>query len=422
MTTPQNKPLNRAQWMVLFAALLGWMFDGLEMGLFPIAARPALMDLMKISSGTPVPGGEAVVAVWISYLTALFLVGAACGGVLFGWLGDKVGRVRSMAMSILAYSFFTGCCYFAVQPWQLGICRFASALGMGGEWALGVALVMESWPERLRPTLAGVIGAAGNAGYLLIALLAMNYKVTPQSWRWTMLACALPALLAFFIIGLIPESERWKQSMKQGGSKPFREIFGPKLLRPTLLATAFATIALIGTWAAVTGFLPSWVDQLAGPKDPYAKGKVQFVVSIGAIIGCYFAPLIGGRFGRRPAYFGLCLFSLVVCGFLFGWLREYNGFFLFVSGLAGCATAAFYGWLPLYLPELFPTRVRTTGQGLSYNFGRILAAVGVLCMGQLMSLFHGSYPHACGTIILVYVVGMVLIWFAPETKGRPLPE
>jgi MFS family permease len=417
MSTLQNKPIGKSQWMVLFAALLGWMFDGLEMGLFPVAARPALMDLMKVG-----PGNEAIVGTWISYFTAVFLVGAAAGGVLFGWLGDKLGRVRSMALSILAYSFFTGCCYFATAPWQLAVCRFASALGMGGEWGLGVALVMESWPERLRPVLAGVIGAAGNVGYLLVGVLAMQFRVTPESWRWTMLVCSSPALLAFLIMILIPESERWKESVKQGSSKPFQEIFGPKLRKPTLLATAFATIALIGTWGAVTGFLPSWADQLAGQQDPYAKGKVQFVVSIGAIIGCFFAGIFGGRFGRRPAYFGLCVFSLVVCGFLFGKLREYNTLFLIVSGLAGCGTAAFYGWLPLYLPELFPTRVRTTGQGLSYNFGRILTAVGVLCVGQLMHFFNGSYPHACGTIILIYVLGMVLIWFAPETKGKPLPE
>ena len=423
MNASESKPLGKTQWLVLLAALLGWMFDGLEMGLFPIAARPALMDLMHLSGGAvPAPGSEAMVARWISYLTAVFLVGAACGGVVFGWLGDKVGRVRSMALSIFVYSFFTGCCYFAAQPWQLGVCRLASALGMGGEWALGVALVMECWPEKLRPVLAGVIGAAGNAGYLLIAALAMNFRVTPESWRWTMLAGALPALLAFCVLVVIPESQRWKESVKQGGAKPLREIFSGRLLRPTLLATAFATIALIGTWGAVTGFLPSWADQLAGPKNPYAKGTVQFVVSIGAIIGCFFAPIIGGRFGRRPTYFGLCLCSLIVCSFLFFRLREYNLLFIVTAGMAGCATASFYGWLPLYLPELFPTRVRTTGQGLSYNFGRMLAAVGVLGTGQLMQFFHGSYPHACGTIIFIYVLGMVLIWLAPETRGKPLPE
>ena len=143
--TPATTSLGRQQWLVLAAAMLGWMFDGLEMGLFPIAARPALQDLLAITD-------DRLIGQWNSYLVALFLGGAACGGLLFGWLGDRMGRVRTMALSILAYSFFTGCCYFAAAPWQLGVLRFFAALGMGGEWALGVALVMECWPERLRPS------------------------------------------------------------------------------------------------------------------------------------------------------------------------------------------------------------------------------------------------------------------------------
>jgi hypothetical protein len=201
---------------------------------------------------------------------------------------------------------------------------------------------------------------------------------------------------------------------------------------------------LIGTWGAISQFLISWTDQLAGPSQPHAKATTQFVISIGAIIGCLIAPVVGGRIGRRPAYFGLCLFSLIVSGYLFGVMRilpesvrahiptamqsllggftEYNAAFLVTCGVAGAFTAAFYGWLPLYLPELFPTRVRATGQGLSFNFGRILAGVGALTTGQLMAYFDSSYPRACAAITLVYVVGLVLIWFAPETRGKPLPE
>jgi SHS family sialic acid transporter-like MFS transporter len=411
----ENKPLSFSQWVVLAAAFLGWMFDGLEMGLFPIAARPALQDLM--------PGAtEAEIGEWISYLVASFLLGAAAGGLVFGWLGDRVGRVRTMALTILAYSVFTGCCYFATAAWHLAAFRFLAALGMGGEWALGVALVMECWPEKFRPLLAGVIGAASNVGFLLIAVVGMCFKVTPDSWRWIMLAGAAPALLTFFILVLIPESQRWKDSVKKSVAKPIREIFTTRLAGPTLLAIAFASIALIGTWGAVSQFLPSWTDQLAGPERPHAKATVQFIISIGAILGCLAAPLIGGRIGRRPAYFGLCLLSLVFCGYLFRFLTEYNTWFMVVCGLVGAVTAAFYGWLPLYLPELFPTRVRATGQGLSFNFGRILAAVGALTTGQLMHFFDGKYEKACATITLIYAVGLFLIWLAPETKGKPLPD
>ena len=154
--------------MVLAAAFLGWMFDGVEMGLFPIAARPAVIDLMQMT--TP---DDKIIGVWVGYLTALFLLGAALGGFIFGWMGDKIGRVRSMTLSIVVYSGFTGLCYFATEPWHLGVYRFLAALGMGGEWALGVALVMECWPEKYRPILAGVIGAAANVGFLLISVVGM---------------------------------------------------------------------------------------------------------------------------------------------------------------------------------------------------------------------------------------------------------
>jgi MFS transporter, SHS family, sialic acid transporter len=434
-----SSQLKKEHWFVLFAALLGWMFDGVELGLFPVVARSALQDLWRNKTYS-----EADILEAFSYLTALSLLGAASGGLLFGWLGDRIGRVRAMALSIFVYSGFTGLCYLAVAPWQLGVCRFVAATGMGGEWALGVALVMECWPEKLRPLMAGIIGAFGNVGYLLIALVTMQWTVTPDSWRWTMLVGAAPALLALVVLGLIPESKRWQQAVRVAGAKPIREIFTTKLLWPTLLAIAFASVALVGTWCSVTAMLPPWVDELVGKANPHAKSTVLCFVSIGAIIGCFFSPLIGGKFGRRPAYFGLCLFSLVVCQVLFRCFTEFSTLFLLTAMLAGCATASFYGWLPLYLPELFPTRVRATAQGLSYNFGRIFAAAGAIGIGQLKDFFshndssgwtasgwgnvlsytnaNSVYPRACAAITLIYIVGMVLIWLAPETKGKPLPD
>ncbi|MBM3832033.1 MAG: MFS transporter [Verrucomicrobia bacterium] len=400
--------------MVLIAAFLGWMFDGLEMGIFPLAARPALQNLMGVTD-------DQLVGLWMGRITALFLVGAACGGLVFGWLGDRIGRVRAMSLSILAYSIFTGLCYFATAPWHLGVLRFIAALGMGGEWALGVALVMECWPEKHRPILAGVIGAAANVGFLLIAVLGKFIPVTRESWRWVMLAGAVPALLTFFIRLFVPESERWKESIKGGPSRPVREIFSPALIRVTLLSIAFASIALIGTWGSVQ-WLPLWADKMTGGAVPDAKANTQILSSVGAVIGCFIGPWIGNRMGRRPAYFSFCLVSLVLCALLFRTISEYGALFLITVGAVGCVTAAFYGWFPLYLPELFPTNVRATGQGLSYNFGRILAAVGALQMGSLMQHYGGSYAKAGASITLIYALGLVLIWFAPETKGRPLPK
>ena len=183
----------------------------------------------------------------------------------------------------------------------------------------------------------------------------------------------------------------------------------------------FASVALIGTWASVQ-WLPLWADKLTGGTMPEAKAMTQILASVGAIIGCILGAWMGGKFGRRPAYFLLCLASLALCQYLFRAVGVYGNLFLVLVGLIGCFTAAFYGWLPLYLPELFPTRVRATGQGLSFNFGRILAAVGAISMGSLMQHYGGSYARAGATITLIYIVGMALIWLAPETRGKPLPE
>ncbi len=403
--------------MVCGAAFLGWLFDGFEMGLFPIVARPALMDMY--------PGqGEvdAYVGQWMGWITAVFLLGAAAGGFLFGFLGDRLGRVKAMTLSILTYSIFTGMGYFAQTPWDLAGYRFLASLGMGGEWSLGVALVMESWPERWRPLMAGVIGAAANFGFLLVGAVGKFRVVTQDDWRWMWLVGIAPAGLVFLIRLFVPESEKWKAAKANcEGLSPIREVLSPPTLRWTLLAVCFSSIALIGTWGSVQ-WIPVWVDQLAGETQPTAKAEVAMLSAMGAILGCVSGPLIGGRLGRRPAFFGLCFASLVVCGVLFRVELDYGTTFKCLVFFAGMTTAAFYGWFPLYLPELFPTRCRATGQGIGYNMGRIMAAGCAIGSGQLVAVFDGDYARMGAVITLVYLVGMIVIWWAPETKGKPLPE
>jgi MFS family permease len=440
--------LNSGQWLVLLAAFLGWLFDGYEIGLFPVIARPALRNLLGAMSD------DRAVGPWMGIITAAFLIGAALGGLVFGWLGDRIGRVKAMALSILTYSLVTGFGYFAQNPTHLAIVRFASALGMGGQWSLGVALVMECWPEKWRPLLAGAIGAAANVGFLLVGVTARMYQVTTESWRWMLIVAALPAFLVVFIIALVPESERWKTSVRAGASHPVREIFGPELRMRSLLAIAFASVALIGTWGSVQ-WLPLWAHQMVSSEgfsrlkaehpDWYsnlealspnrtaaetlvkqdagkATADMQMIQGLGAILGTLLAPLIGARLGRRPAFFLLCLASLVICAVTFRTIVIYSALFLGLAFLMSLCTASFYGWFPLYFPELFPTRARATGQGLSYNFGRIFAAVGALTQGALVKSFGGSYAKAGAIVTLIYLFGMVLIWFAPETKGQPLPD
>jgi MFS family permease len=405
--------LSRAAWLTLIAAFLGWMFDGMEQGIFPLVARPALRELLAVD-------GDQLIGLWMGRLTAVFLIGAAFGGLVFGWLGDKVGRVRAMSLSILVYSAFTGACYFAAEPWQLAAFRFVAALGMGGEWSLGVALVMETWPSRHRPWLAGAIGASSNIGFLAIGGLGYLVPITAHSWRWVMLVGAAPAALTFFVRLFVPESERWREAVAQKESRPLQEIFSAPLLRRTIIAVTLASIALIGTWGSVQ-WIPLWADKLTNGTMPAAKALTQILIAGGAIVGCI-GGAVGARSGRRRAFAVLCAASFASCAVLFRFVTHYGPAFLIFSFLIGAFTAAFYGWFPLYLPELFPTRVRATAQGISYNSGRLLAAAGAVGAGRLVEFYDGNYARMGAIITLVYLFGLGIIWLAPETKGRPLPE
>jgi len=429
MTVAEPRTTRFGQMAVLAAAFLGWAFDGLEMGLFPLVASSALRELLQTVD-------PKLISQWFSWLMAIFLIGAATGGLIFGWLGDRIGRVTAMSLSIAAYAVFTGLGYFVQSPWQLLVLRFLAALGMGGEWALGVALVMEMWPSSWRPFLAGFIGAASNVGFLLIAVVGLYAGDLDANWRWMMLAGAAPAMLCIFIQFFVPESQAWKASTKKAAApvNPIAEVFGGKLRRTTFIGIALGGIALLGTWGSVQ-WVPTWVgsaefkvgedgsksDQEKAVERSKMKSHSQIASAAGAIVGCFMGSLLGGAIGRRPVYFFLCVASLASALSMFNLYSVYSLGFLGIVFLVGMTTASFYGWLPLYLPELFPTRVRATGQGVAFNAGRIVAAAGVMLTGQLVPLL-GSYAKAGAVISCVYVIGMAIIWLAPETKGRPLPE
>jgi SHS family sialic acid transporter-like MFS transporter len=499
--TLEAPPRKNRRMLVLIAAFLGWLFDGFEMGLFPLVGQPALQDLL----GPDAPTTDT--AKWFGAIIAVFLVGAASGGVVFGWLGDKIGRVRAMALSILTYALFTGLCGFAAEAWQLAALRFIASLGMGGEWSLGVALVNEVWPGKSRAVVAGLIGAAANIGYLLVAVLSMwllsfignveelllgvgisqatvDHLLQNSAWRFLMISGALPALLIFLIRAFVPESEKWEEEHAKGATShwqradllgvlggavaalviiwawspagvsplpatlitivgvlaagwgflyPVREYLRRavaagslsaekqhEVVRMMMLGAGLGAVALLGTWGS-TQWAPRWAAELEPDPAKHAKEWTLIWLSLGAIVGTFFAAIAAGHFGRRVTYVVLCVASLASALILYQGNAGYGAFFLPATFLAGMMTASFYGFFPLYFPELFPTAVRATGQGFAFNFGRILAAVGGLQTANLMGLFGGSFPAAGSVMASVYVIGIVLIFFAPETKGRPLP-
>jgi MFS family permease len=439
-----GRRITRGQWLALAAALLGWMFDGFEQGVFGLVGRPALIDVLGLKDDARIAADEAAsaevrqqarqrvegqVGKWNDRISASYLLGAAVGGWLFGWLGDRLGRVQAMIFSVLFYALFTGLCGLAVGPWQMIGLRFLAALGMGGEWALGVALVMESWPQRLRPLLAGLIGAAANVGFMLniVPVTLVEKAGAPMDaggWRWVLGTCAFPALLTFFLRVFVPESEKWRQAVRSGPRPGLTDIFTPALRSRSILAALLSGIPLLVTWGAVASMVPVWVRSLS---DQDWANYTQTASGFGAVLGAISGALLAHSLGRRRTYVVLVAGSLLSCLYLFHWHFAFHhgvdGWLLIAVALTGFFTASFYGWLPLYLPELFPTRVRATGQGFGYNFGRTLAAAGALVKGALMAdVFHGNYAQAGAVISFIYLAGFIVIWLAPETRGQPLPE
>ncbi len=496
-----QSPSNAKRYLTLLAAFLGWLFDGFEMGLFPLIGQPALKALLG-------PAAQGDAAKWFGAIIAVFLVGAASGGVLFGWLGDKIGRVRAMSLSIFTYAIFTGLCGFATEAWHIAAFRFVASLGMGGEWSLGVALVNEIWPDKSRALTAGLIGAAANIGYLLAAVLSMvllsfltttegvllaiglskstaDYLLSGSAWRLLMISGALPAFLILLIRLFVPESEKWEAERDRGHTSHWAnvDLFGVLIgsfaavmiiwawspagtgalaatgitvvglvvalfgflypvrrylarseaagsfthshnqgvVRMMMFGAGVAAVALLGTWGS-TQWASRWAIELEPDAARHAKEWTLFWLSMGAIVGTMIAALCAGRFGRRITYAVLCVTSIGGALLLYQTNTSYGAYFLFCTFIAGATTASFYGFFPLYLPELFPTAVRATGQGFAFNFGRIIAAIGGLQTANLMLFFDNSFPKAASVMAAIYLVGLGIIWLGPETKDRPLPE
>ena len=400
-------------WLVLIVAWLGWMFDGMEMGLYSVLARPALKDLLHTVD-------DKAIGPYVGIMFALFLLGASAGGFIFGRLGDKIGRVKTMIITVLLYSVFTALTALSQTAWQFGICRFIGAMGLGGEWGLGVALVMETWPNAKRPMLAGLLGSSANVGFLVSSLINLSWG----SLGWRLIFCAglVPALLSLVIRLMIREPERWVKAKERGEKPDLRQLWEPTLRRNTIMACLISSVAIIGTWG-VFQWIPTWVGSMVSKEiAPHRVAVTAMWMAFGQILGAFLGGPSAEWLGRRRSYALFCVGSLVSAIILWLTVTAYGVQLLFLAAVAGVFTTAFFGWLPLYLPELFPTRIRATGEGITFNFGRIIAAVGVFQTGKLVAGFGGSYAKAGATMSLIYVIGLILIWFVPETRGGKLPE
>jgi MFS family permease len=439
--------LNGYHWFVLIVATLGWMFDCLDQRLFVLGRERAMQELL--------PGARPEdIKHYGSVATALLLAGWATGGLVFGVMADRWGRAKTMLLTILVYSAFTGLSALSVYWWDFCIYRFLTGMGVGGEFAAGVALVAEVMPARARPHTLGLlqaVSAIGNitgslVGYLILPL-TLSFPIAANGemagWRLMFLAGVLPALLVVVVMRRLKEPETWqaakdaaKAAAAAGLPAPqklgsWRELLGePRWRRNTTVGVLLVVAGAIGLWGV--GF---WSPELIRghvlqgmPKE--AQDRIVSLATALQDVGAFFGVLvftwITARIGRRGAFAFACVLAMGVTIVVFGRMSQQWQIWWMIPAL-GFATLSVFGGYAIYLPELFPTRLRSTGTGFCYNVARYLTAIGVLTMGQLNVLyaylgFAEPFRWAMITVASIYLLGLVVLPFAPETKDQPLPE
>ncbi len=405
----------RARWAILFTAIASLLFDGVELGLMPVASLSVSESLLG-RDFTPALGGS-----WFARFTGSLMLGAAIGGILLGQLGDLIGRTRALGISVLFYSGFAGLGCLVQTQEQMFALRFLVGLGVGGVWPNAIALAAECWPERSKPTIAGLMGAALNGGILLLSQVARLWPITADSWRWIFAFAALPLALGLLALFAIPESLAWKQSRKARSEEEanqtrknlaLRELVLGSFWPITLFGSLLGSIPLVGAWAASKWMIP-WADAVTRTIQPDYKAIAQGWWALGAVIGSFLGGQCAKALGPRLSYALMCLATTAVTATLFLASRPMEASFLPLVFVQGTIATLFFGWLPLFLPALFPTHLRATGTGISYNIGRFATAAGVFLAGTLFDLLGGSYPLVGSISALVYLLGIPVIALGP---------
>lgn len=488
---PWYSDMNRYHWFVLLVAALGWLFDCLDQQLFTLARVPAMKELLEAE------GDSRAVRSWSGWTTSIFLIGWATGGLFFGVLGDRIGRAKTMMITILLYSLCTGLSALSVSVWDFSVYRFLTGLGVGGEFAVGVALVAEVMPERARArslALLQALSAVGNISAALAGLyMAELEKTGVSAWRIMFVLGAAPALLALVIRRRLKEPERWQAVTHEGDVKrklgSYAELFRhPVWRKHAIIGLLLASAGVIGLWGI--GFFSAdltrsvfrphfsedsytlsiaeahqegdlsragdlellWEMERTKPSQPVGLTTAQrdlqrqmngmisgrlttyasltlLMQQLGAFLGMYTFGWLAEKVGRRPTFFFAFLAAMLSTAMVFWYLDEPTDIFWMVPIMGYFQLSLFAGYA-IYFPELFPTYLRSTGTSFCYNVGRFLAATGPAVLGLLTSqVFVGpDYPeplpwrYAGVCMSAIFLLGIFTLPFAPETKGRQLPE
>jgi len=429
--------MNRYQWTVLFAAWLGWGFDVFDGLLFNYVAPNCIPTLLGLPIGSP-EANQAVFR-WTGILTSILLIGWAAGGIIFGLVADRIGRTRTLMLTMLLYALGTAACAAAQNIPMLVAFRVIASLGIGGEWAAGAAMVAEVVPERRRVEAGAILYTSAPAGMLLATYTNLGiagglFKGSPEvSWRYVFLCGLAPAAVAFAVRLFIKEPERWVASGARQSHPRIAELFTPAIRRLTLGGFAMALIALI-TWWGCSAFIPIVASQMAQhqatvesldraatlalKEDWKTTAMVWFC--LGGLVGTMLTVPLAKSLGRRAMFAIYYAAAGAVVLWTFG-ADHPPEFRLRLCGLIGVTVFGVFGSFTYYLPELFPTRLRGTGAGFCYNVGRIIAAGGPFLVGTIAA--RGALAASLEAVFwvgAVPLVGLLLVPLAVETKGREL--
>lgn len=441
--TTKPTPLARERitfyhWMVVIIASCGWLFDCMDQRLFALSREPALREIAGLGAT------DAIIKDWSGWATASMMIGWATGGIIFGIMSDRLGRVKTMAITLLIYSGFTGFSGLAHTPAQFLIYRFLVGLGVGGMFGAATTLVAESVPSHFRALALGSLQALSACGNIIGSLMSTQIKPGQadflfgmSGWRILFFVGVLPALLVVPILFMLKEPESWKQARLKAKESPTNESVGsiPALLRHPV----WRRNLLVGVCLGLAGMAGLWGIGFFSPElvSTALKGAPQHVVDtvrgygtalqdVGSFLGMMTFTLVATYYGRRLAFLGSFILCFITTIFVFNNLRSGSDAYWMLP-VMGFAQLSVFGGYSIYFPELFPTRLRGTGVGFCYNTVRYLAALFPPMLMYLNSslLSHGvnePFRKSATILCVIFLLGIVALYWAPETKDKPLPE
>jgi MFS family permease len=456
--------LSGYQWFVFLVATSAWMLDCMDQQFFTLSRLKAMTDLVPLPASGDPRDHAAAVDTWGGYATMAFLIGWALGGLGFGIMGDRLGRVKTLSVTILIYSIFTGLSAFSHGVGDFLLYRLLTGLGVGGVFAVVVALIAESVPDRARPYTLGLLQTLSAIGNCTAALIFMYFGHLEQQgffndlyifglgpvkpWRLMFVLGIVPGLLAVLVQLWVKEPEKWREA-KASGRKvgSFRELLGhPVWRKHAVFGLLLAIAGVVGLWsigffspdlqqrvmiktltaeAAEKGLTGTEAANYIAGQRTYWAGITLLMMNFGAAGGMFAFSWLTSFTGRKPAFIIAFLAATASTVLVFATLDSRNDI-LWMIPLMGFCQLALFGGYAIYFPELFPTRLRSTGTSFCYNFGRLIAAVAPPLMMTLRTEVFGrtAEPLRWGGVAMcsVFLLGLVALPFLPETKGKPLPE